>query len=264
MFVNRQQTENIPFIFNGYPMPLLVKICKIAQNILNEENPNGYNPTPFVEKTDIGCQAVFKTQAMVDKVEEIMRDVATHEFPISHKRIIEICFNLVIQQDDEPDHFINHIEGNTFFLCHSTEKYAEYICEKMVKLFEKYMVPHPVILVADLIEECSISLNEDERLMVSCEHQTFLIPIANKEEAFFKEFNAKLKRIKKMEVDSNGIQFLTMKQICSEIIVKGVFYYITPVHVELTGLEYNLKKFSEVLRRRIKEKNSENRVFSRK
>jgi hypothetical protein len=134
----------------------------------------------------------------------------------------------------------------------------------MVEVFDKYMIPHPVILVADLIKECPVSLNEDERLMISCEHQTFLIPIANKEEAFFKEFNAKLKRLKKLEVNCNGVQFLTMKKICSEIIVKGVFYCITPVHVELTGLEYNLKQFSEVLKRRIKEKNLENRVLSRK
>jgi hypothetical protein len=92
--------------------------------------------------------------------------------------------------------------------------------------------------------------------------------MADKEEGFFEDFCAKVDRLKEMDVDSGGIQFATMKHICSEIGVKGVFYYITPDHVKLTGMSYHLKSFSEVLKRRIKDylkdQQSRSRIFSRK
>ena len=92
--------------------------------------------------------------------------------------------------------------------------------------------------------------------------------MADKEEGFFEDFCAKVERIKEMEVDSGGIQFATMKHICSEIGVKGVFYYITPDYVKLTGMSHHLKNFSDILKRRIKEHNKEQqakvRVLSRK
>ncbi len=71
-----------------------------------------------------------------------------------------------------------------------------------------------------------------------------------------------------MDVVCSGIQFATMKHICSEIDVKGVFYHITPDHVKLTGLSHSLKSFSEVLKRRIKDHikdmQTKSRVLSRK
>ena len=265
MFKNKQ--VEIPLIFNGYPVPFMAKICKVAQDILNEIDPKGYNPTPFVKKNDVGCEAMFKTQAMADKVEEIMKDVATQDFPIQSFKVIEICFNIAIK-DDSPKNFIYHIEGNTFFICHPDPGYAEHICEQMKEFFDSHMFQIPIILVSDLIEFCNVSLKQDERLMVSCGKSTFLVPMPDKEEDFFKDFRAKLERIKDMEVDCGGIQFATMKQICSEIGVKGVFYYITPEHVKLTGLSHSLKSFSEILKRRIKEYIKDNqtrsRIFSRK
>lgn len=265
MFKNKP--VEIPLVFNGYPVPFMAKICKIAQDILNEIDPKGYNPTPFVKKNDVGCEAVFKTQAMADKVEEIMSDVATQDFPIESHRVIEICFHIAIE-DDSPENFIYHIESDSFFICHHDPGYAEHICGRMKDFFERHIFQLPVVLVADLIEFCKIPVKENERLLVSCGKSTFFIPMADKEEAFFEEFCEKVDRLKTMDIDCNGILFATMKQICSEIDVKGVFYYITPDHVKLTGLSHSLKSFSEVLRRRIKDHikdhQTKSRIVSRK
>ena len=95
MFANKP--VEIPLVFNGCPVPFIAQICKIAQDILNQTDPKAHNPTPFVKKNDVGCKAVFKTQAMADKVEEIMKDVTTQEFPVTNFRIIEICFNIAIK-----------------------------------------------------------------------------------------------------------------------------------------------------------------------
>jgi hypothetical protein len=265
MFANRPVA--IPLVFNEYPVPFIAQICKVAQNILNEINPKAYNPTPFVKKNDVGCEAVFKTQAMADKVEEIMRDVATKEFPVANFRIIEICFNIAIE-DDSPENFIYYTEENTFFICHPDPGYAEHICGRMIEFFDRHMFQIPIVLAADLIELCKVPLKEDERLMISCGKSTFLIPMADKEEEFFEDFCSKIDRLKEMDVDCCGVQFASMKQICSEIAVKGVFYYITPEHVKLTGMTHHLKSFSEILKRRIKEhlkdQQTPMRVVSRK
>lgn len=265
MFVNKQ--VQIPLLFNGYPVPFMAKICKIAQNILNEDDPKAYNPTPFVKKNDVGCEAVFRSQSMANKVEEIMENVSTKEFPVSSYRAIEICFHMAIEED-ESENFIYFIEENTFFICHPEEGHAEHICEKMMEFFKRHILPHPIVLVSDLIDICSVPLKEDERLIISCGLSTLLIPMADKEEEFFKEFRVKIDRLKEMEVECNGILFASMKQICSEIDVKGVFYFITPTHVKLTGLPHHLKNFSEILKRRIKERVKDQqtnfRVLSRK
>ena len=265
MFKNKP--VEIPLVFNGYPVPFMAKICKVAQDILNEINPKGYNPTPFVKKNDVGCEAVFKTQAMADKVEEIMSDVATQDFPTDNYRVIDICFQIAIDEDT-PEEFIYFIEKNTFFICHPNSGYAEHICKRMREFFDSHIFQLPIVLVADLIELCKVPLKEDDRLLISCGKSTFFVPMPDKEESFFEEFCEKVDRLKEMDVDCCGIQFATMKQICSEIDVKGVFYYITPEHVKLTGLAHSLKSFSEVLKRRIKEyikdQQSKSRIVSRK
>ena len=265
MFKNK--SAEIPLVFNGYPVPFMAKICKVAQDILNQINPKARNPTPFVKKNDVGCEAVFETQAMADKVEEIMMDVATQDFPIQNSKIIDICFNIAIE-GDSPENFINYTEETTFFICHPEPGYAEHICGRMKEFFDSHIFQLPIVLVADLIELCKVPLKEDERLMIPCGKSTFLIPMADKEEGFFEDFCAKVDRLKEMDVDSGGIQFATMKHICSEIGVKGVFYYITPDHVKLNGMSHHLKSFSEILKRRIKEYNKEHqakvRVLSRK
>lgn len=260
---SRQISVHIPLIFNGFPSKFMLKICKVAQDCLLDEEPKGYYPIPFVNETEFGSDAIFKSQKMVDKVEEIMSTVVTRDFPISHKRIILISFHIAIEED-EPSDFIFYMEQNTFFLCHSKEGYAESVVQKMMGVLKKYMIPRPIVLVVDLIEGCSVSLKEDERLIVPCDLQTFLIPISNKEEAFFKEFNGKLERLKKIEVDCKGMLFDIVKSICQGIDVKGVYYFITVNHVELTGLPFNLKNFSEILKRRIRDEHTEVRVLSRK
>jgi len=265
MFANKP--VEIPLVFNEYPVPFIAQICKVAQDILKETNPKAHNPTPFVKKNSFGCEAIFKTQAMADKVEEIMKDVTTQEFPIANFRIIEICFSIAIE-GDSPENFIYYTEENTFFICHPEPGYAEHICGRMKEFFDRHMFQVPIVLAADLIELSKVPLKEDERLMISCGKSTFLIPIADKEEGFFEDFCAKVDRLKEMDVDSGGIQFATMKQICSEIAVKGVFYHITPDHVKLTGLSHSLKSFSEILKRRIKDhikdQQTKVRILSRK
>lgn len=265
MFSNKQ--VEIPLLFNEYPVPFIAQICKVAQDILKETTPKAHNPIPFVKKNSVGCEAVFKTQAMADKVEEIMNDVATQEFPVANFRIIEICFNIAIE-DGLPENFIYYTEENTFFICHPDPGYAKHICGRMIEFYNRHMFQSPIVLVADLIELCKVSLKEDERLMISCGKSTFLIPMADKEEGFFAEFCEKIDRLKEMDVDCGGIQFATMKHICSEIDIKSVFYQITPDHVKLTGLSHTVKSFSEVLKRRIKDhikdQQKKSRVFSRK
>ena len=265
MFKNKP--VEIPLVFNGYPVPFMAKICKVAQDILNEIDPKEFNPIPTVVKNNVGCEALFKTQTMADKVEEIMNDVATQDFPIANFRIIEICFNIAIE-DDSPENFIYYTEENIFFICHPEPGYAEHICGRMKEFFDSHIFQTPVVLVADLIKLCKVPLKEDERLLIPCEKSTFLIPMADKEECFFEDFCAKVDRLKEMDVDCRGIQFATMKHICSEIDVKGVFYHIAPDHVKLTGLTHSLKSFSDVLKRRIKEYikdlQTKTRILSRK
>jgi hypothetical protein len=260
---SRKKPVHIPLIFNGFPSNFILKICKVAQDCLLDEEPNGFYPIPFVNGTEFGSNAIFKSKEIANKVEEIMSTVVTEVLSISHKRIIMISFQMAIKEDELND-FIFYIEQNTFFLCHPKEGYAKSIIQKMIEILEKYMIPNPIVLVSDLIEGCTVSLKEDERLMIPCDLQTFLIPISSKEDAFFKEFNGKLERLKKMEVDCKGMLFNIVKSICQGIDVKGVYYFITPNHVELTGLPFHLKNFSEILKRRIRDEQSEVRVLSRK
>jgi hypothetical protein len=115
-----------------------------------------------------------------------------------------------------------------------------------------------------LIDGCSIPLNEDEKLIVPCKYKTLLIPMKEKEEVFFKEFQLIIKRIKEIEVECKGMQFNQLKRICQEIGIKGVFYFIINEKVILTGLPFHLKNFSEILKRRIRDEVTGTRVLSRK
>ena len=254
--------ENIPLIFNGFSMPLMLRICNVAHDLLLEEIPTGFYPTPFVNKTNFGSDAVFKSKEMADKVEEILEEVVVKEFPISSKRSILILFHIAIEND--VNDFIFSLEDNIFFLWHKKEGHAEFIIQKMMELYEKYMISYPIVLISDLIDGCTISLKEDERLIVPVELNTLVIPIKSKEEAFMKEFSGLLKRIKKMVVECKGMKFIDVKNICQGIDVKGVYYFITSDHIELTGLPFHLKNFSEIMKRRIREEMTETRVLSRK
>jgi hypothetical protein len=60
------------------------------------------------------------------------------------------------------------------------------------------------------------------------------------------------------------MDFYEVKEICKEIDIKGVYFFITPENVELSGLPFNVKGFSDILKRRLKEKPTESRVLSRK
>jgi hypothetical protein len=267
--MQQRTSDNIPLIFNGFPLPYMVMICKAAQDELNEANPDGiYAPTPFVNKTDFGCQATFRSKLMADKVEEIVETTVTQEFDISSQRAIQILFHMAT---DTPGEFIIYLELNegsddsVLFIWHRTEGYAESLIKKMNTMYEKYMIDYPITLVSDLIDGCSIPLNEDEKLMVPCKYRTLLIPMKNKEEEFFKEFSSIIKRIKEVEIECKGIQFHQLKQICQEIGIKGVFYFIANEKVILTGLQFHLKKFSDILKRHIRDEITEkSRVLSRK
>lgn len=255
MLLTTRSTKNrIPLNFNGFPMPLIVNICKVAQDILG-----GDHPTPFVKKTNFGCQADFESKEMVEQVQQILNDVVTHDFPISSTRIIYVCFHIAIE-DDEPESFIYHFENNTFFICHPTEGYSDEIIRRMKEIYEKHMFPHSILLISDLVAE----LSADDYLMIPCELQTFLLPMIDKEEEFFKEFHRKLERLKTITVDYDRITFDEVKSICKDITLKGVFYRIKVNMIELTGLPFNLKNFSEILKRRIREKQTRTHVLSRK
>jgi len=267
--MQNRTTEEIPLIFNYYSLPYIVMICKAAQDELNEAHPDGiYAPTPFVSKTDFGCQATFRSKPMADKVEEMVKTTVTQEFDIASQRAIQILYHMTT---DTPDEYVIHLEFNessndsVLFLWHRTEGCAESLIKKMNAMYKKYMFDYPIALVSDLIDGCSIPLQEDEKLMVPCKYKTLLIPIKDKEELFFKEFLSIIKRIKEIEIECKGIQFYQLKRICQEVGIKGVFYFIANEKVILTGLPFHLKNFSEILKRRIRDETMEkSRVLSRK
>lgn len=266
--MQHRSSDNIPLIFNGFQLPYLVMICKAAQDELNEAHPEGiYAPTPFVSKTNFGCQATFKSKLMADKVEEMIETTVTREFNIASQRAIQIIFHMAT---DTPSEYVIHLEFNessddsVLFIWHRTEGYAESLIKKMNAMYEKYIIDYPIALVSDLIDGCSIPLKEDEKLMVPCKYRTLLIPIKEKEEVFFKDFSSIIKRIKEIEIECKGIQFNQLKRICQEIGIKGVFYFIANEKVILTGLPFHLKNFSEILKRRIRDESTEKRVISRK
>lgn len=266
--MQHRSSDNIPLIFNGFQLPYLVMICKAAQDELNEAHPEGiYAPTPFVSKTNFGCQATFKSKLMADKVEEMIETTVTREFNIASQRAIQIIFHMAT---DTPSEYVIHLEFNessddsVLFIWHRTEGHAESLIKKMNAMYEKYIIDYPIALVSDLIDGCSIPLKEDEKLMVPCKYRTLLIPIKEKEEVFFKDFSSIIKRIKEIEIECKGIQFNQLKRICQEIGIKGVFYFIANEKVILTGLPFHLKNFSEILKRRIRDESTEKRVISRK
>jgi hypothetical protein len=266
--MQHRSSEKIPLIFNGFSLPYMVMICKTAQDELNAAHPEGiYAPTPFVSKTDFGCQATFRSNQIALKVEEMVETTVTHEFDIASQRAIQILFHMAT---DTPNEFVIHIDFNessdesVLFLWHRTDGHASSTIEKMNTMYEKYMIEHPITLVSDLIDGCSIPLNEDEKLIVPCKYKTLLIPMKEKEEVFFKEFQLIIKRIKEIEVECKGMQFNQLKRICQEIGIKGVFYFIINEKVILTGLPFHLKNFSEILKRRIRDEVTGTRVLSRK
>lgn len=267
--MQHRTSENIPLIFNGFPLTYMVMICKAAQDELNASHPEGiYAPTPFVTKIDFGCQATFRSKPMAGKVEEMVETTVTQEFDISSQRAIQILFHMAT---DTPDEFVIHIEFNessddsVLFLWHGKEGHASSMIEKMNTMYEKYMIEYPIALISDLIDGCSIPLKEDEKLIVPCKYRTLLIPMKEKEEEFFKEFQLIIKRIKEIEVECKGMQFHQLKRICQEVGIKGVFYFIATEKVILTGLPFHLKNFSEILKRRIRDETTEkSRVLSRK
>jgi hypothetical protein len=109
-----------------------------------------------------------------------------------------------------------------------------------------------------------VKLTESEMLMIPCGMQTFLKPIFDKEAQFMKAFSKTIERVTKLKVGCAGMDFYEVKDICKEIDIKGVYFYITPENVELSGLAFNIKNFSDILKRRLKDHPTEARVLSRK
>jgi hypothetical protein len=261
-FQKRQQT--FPITFNGFPGHFIMNTCRFAQKLLKGENPSGDFPIPFINKSDDGCYANFKCKKMADKVQELVDDVVTHDFPdFCNLRLLDNVIHHSIDAEDE-GHLIYYIEENTIFILHPEKGFAERTIEKMTQMLDKYMIPHPVVLVSDLFESCSIKLTQEELLMISCGMQTFLKPIFAKEAQFMKAFSRTLTRIVTKQVKCTGIDFYDVKDVCKEIDIKGVYFYITPEYVELSGLPFNVKSFSEILKNRLKDVPSQAREVSRK
>jgi hypothetical protein len=229
-----------------------------------EKYPSNDFHIPFINKSDVGCYANFKCKEMADKVQELVDHVVTHDFPdFCNLRLLDNVFHHSIDAEDE-EHFIHRIEENTIFFLHPVEGFAERTIEKMKEMLEKYMIPHPIVLVSELFKSCSVKLAQDEMLIISCGMQTFLKPIFAKDAQFMKAFSKTLSRIVTKQVKCSGIDFYDVKEVCKEIDIEGVYFYITPEHVELSGLPFNLKNFSEVLKNRLKDVPSEAREVSRK
>ena len=255
-------TVSIPLTFNGFPAPLILRIVKLAELILLDKNQGGRFPIPFINKNNVGSCATFKCKKMADTVIELVDQVISQDFPeYCNMRLILILFHLSIDLDED---FIHYVDGNTFFILHPDEGMAERTIAKMNQTLKKYMIPHPIVLLTELLPSCAVKLSEDELLMVSCGMETFIKPIHNKELQFMKALSKTLERVTKHRVDCNGMDFYEVKDICKQIEIKGVYFYITPEHVELTGLPYNVKNFSDILKRRLKEQHTETRVLSRK
>jgi hypothetical protein len=176
-------------------------------------------------------------------------------------------FHLSVDEDEE-ENFIYYAENNTIFLLHNDEGMAQKTIEKMNQILEKYMIPHPIVLISELLASCSVKLSENELLMIPCGMKTFVMPIYSKEAQFMKAFSKTVQRITSNKVDCKGMDFYEVKEICKQIEIAGVYFFITPENVELSGLPFNVKNFSEILKRRLKEhqkeQSTEGRVLSRK
>jgi hypothetical protein len=254
---------SIPLTFNGFPARFILKITELVQLSLLKENPGGDFHIPFINKNDVGSYATFKSREMADRLTKLVNLVVSHDFPESNMRLLLNLFHHSIEEEDE-ENFIYHIEDKTILLLHPDEGIAEKTISKMTQMLEKYMIPNPIVLISELFSSCAVKLAEDERLMIPCGMKTFLKPIYSKEAQFMKAFSKTLERITKQNVACAGMEFYDVKDICKEIDIKGVYFFITPEHVELSGLPYNVRNFSETLKRCLKDKSSETRVLSRK
>lgn len=261
----------IPLTFDGYNARLILKIVELAQKELWKNDSSGSFPIPFINKNDVGCYANFKCKKMADKVTEIVEQIISHDFPeFCNMRVILNVFHHCINEDSEKD-FIYYVDEKTIFLWHANQEVAQSTISKMTEMLEKYLIPHPTVLISELLSSCSVKLTEEERLMIPCGMQTFLKPIFDKEAQFMKAFSKTIERVTKIKVACAGMDFYEVKEICKEIDIKckeidirGVYFYITPEHVELSGFPFNVKNFSESLKRRLKDQPTEARVLSRK
>lgn len=256
---------SIPLTFNGFPPRFILRMTEFAQKSLLQENPNGDYHIPFINKNDVGCYANFRCKKMADKVTELLDQVISHDFPEFCK--IRLVMNLFYHNisDDEEKNFVFHIDDKTIILFHPDKEVTESTISKMNEMLEKYMIQHPIVLVTELLSSSTVKLTSEEILMIPCGMQTFLMPIYEKEAQFMKSFSKILERVKTQKVPCVGFDFYEVKEICKGIDIKGVYFYITPENVELSGLQFNVKNFSEILKRRLKDhQSSESRVLSRK
>jgi len=254
----------IPLTFNGYNDRLILKIAELAQKELWKVDSSGSYPIPFINKNDVGCYANFKCKKMADKVIQLVDQIISHDFPeFCNMRVVLNLFHHCIKETEKND-FIYYVDERTMFIWHANQEVAQMTISKMNKMLEKYMIPHPIVLLSELLPSCSVNLTEDEMLMIPCGMQTFLKPIFAKEAQFMKAFSKTIKRVTKLKVACAGMDFYEVKEICKQIDIKGVYFYITPENVELSGLPFNVKNFSESLKRRLKDQPTEARVLSRK
>ena len=253
-----------PLTFNGYNPFLIMKIAEKAQKELQKIDPSGDFPIPFFNKSEVGTYANFKCKRLADTVTDFLEKVVSHDFPESYssKRLLVNLFYHCIEENKE--NFIYLVDERTFFLFHLDERIAKDTIEKMTQMLERYMIQYPVVLLTELFQSCPMKLTEEEMLMIPCGMQTFLMPIYSKEAQFMKAFSKTLERITKNKVACTGMDFYDVKHICKEIDIKGVYFYITPEYVELSGLPFNIKNFSDILKRRLKDHTTEARVLSRK
>ena len=244
---------------------LIMKIAEMAQNELLKIDPSGDFHIPFFNKCKVGTYANFRNKMMADEVTDLLEKVVTHDFPeaYSSPRLWLNLFHHCIEEDEQKN-FVYFVDEKTFFLLHLDEGIAEKTIEKMQQILEKYMIPHPVVLLTELFQSCAVKLSEEEMLMIPCGMKTFLMPSHDKEAQFMKAFSKTLERVTTTKVACTGMDFYNVKAICKEIDIKGVYFYITPEYVELSGLPFNVKNFSEALKRRLKEHPTEVRVLSRK
>ena len=256
---------SFPLIFKGLPSRLILKINTIAQQSLLQKKPEGNYHIPFINKNkeNDGCYAFFRDREMADEVTKLVNRVVSHDFLDGNMRLVLNLFHHSINEEDE-ENFIYHIEDKTILLFHPDEGVAEKTISKMTEMLEKYMIPHPIVLISELLPSCAVTLSEQEMLIISCGMKTFLKPILSKEAPFRKAFSKTLSRVTKQNVACAGMDFYEVKDICKEIDIQGVYFFITHEHVELTGLPFNVKSFSETLKRRLKDHPTEARVLSRK
>lgn len=254
----------IPLTFNGYGARVILKVAEMAQKQLLESDPSGSFPIPFINKNDVGCYANFKCKKMADKVAQLVDQIISHDFPeFCNMRLLLNLFHHNIDENEEQN-FVYYVDEKTMFIWHANQEVAQSTISKMTQMLEKYMIPHPIVLVSELFQSCSVKFNEEEMLLIPCGMQTFLKPIFAKEAQFMKAFSKTIERVTKLKVGCAGMDFYDVKNICKEIDIKGVYFYITLEHVELSGLPFNVKKFSESLKRRLKDQPTEARVLSRK